>query len=44
MVANVTLEMIVEVNDLVLTNHRIIVDEIHQLLGICMGITHTILH
>ncbi|GFT97582.1 histone-lysine N-methyltransferase SETMAR [Trichonephila clavipes] len=40
----ITPEMIAEVNDLVLDNRRITVDEIHQLLGISVGITHTILH
>ncbi|GFR22117.1 HTH_48 domain-containing protein [Trichonephila clavata] len=40
----ITLEMIVEVNTLVLDNCRIIVVEIHRLLGISVGTIHTIMH
>ncbi|GFV51324.1 uncharacterized protein TNCV_3615221 [Trichonephila clavipes] len=40
----ITLEMIAEVNALVLDNHRITIDEIHRLLGISVGTTHTIMH
>ncbi|GFV51766.1 uncharacterized protein TNCV_1321221 [Trichonephila clavipes] len=40
----ITPEMIEEVNTLVLENSRITMDEIHRLLGISMGTTHTIMH
>ncbi|GBM30484.1 hypothetical protein AVEN_237707-1 [Araneus ventricosus] len=36
--------MIAEVHDLVMNNHRVTVDEIHRLLGISVGTTHTIMH
>ncbi|GFU28880.1 uncharacterized protein TNCV_470151 [Trichonephila clavipes] len=37
-------EIIAEVNALVLDNRRITMDEIHRLLGIREGTTHTIMH
>ncbi|GFR29026.1 histone-lysine N-methyltransferase SETMAR [Trichonephila clavata] len=40
----ITLEIIAEVNTLVLDNRRVNVDEIHWLLGISVGTTHTIMH
>ncbi|GBN75236.1 Histone-lysine N-methyltransferase SETMAR [Araneus ventricosus] len=40
----ITPEMIAEVHDLVLNNRRVTVDEIHRLLGISVGTTHTIMH
>ncbi|GFY07315.1 histone-lysine N-methyltransferase SETMAR [Trichonephila clavipes] len=40
----ITPEMVAEGNTLVLNNRRITVDEIHQLLGISVGITHTIMN
>ncbi|GFV70458.1 uncharacterized protein TNCV_4798771 [Trichonephila clavipes] len=40
----ITPEMIAEVNVLVLDNHRTTLDEIHRLLGISVGTTHTIMH
>ncbi|GFR33516.1 uncharacterized protein TNCT_309461 [Trichonephila clavata] len=40
----ITPKMIARLNALVLENHRIIVNEIHQLLGISMGTTLTIMH
>ncbi|PSN46055.1 hypothetical protein C0J52_07677, partial [Blattella germanica] len=40
----ITPEMSAKVSALVLHNHRITVDEIHRLLGISVGTTHTIMH
>ncbi|GFS47812.1 uncharacterized protein TNCV_3598201 [Trichonephila clavipes] len=40
----ITPEMIAEVKALVLDNHRITMDEIHRLLVISVGTTHTIMH
>ncbi|GBM24493.1 hypothetical protein AVEN_254010-1 [Araneus ventricosus] len=40
----ITPEMTAEVHDLVLNNRRVTVDEIHRLLGISVGTTHTIMH
>ncbi|GBL78369.1 hypothetical protein AVEN_42889-1 [Araneus ventricosus] len=40
----ITAEMIAEVHDLVLNNHRVTVHEIHRLLGISVGTTRTIMH
>ncbi|GFU02754.1 histone-lysine N-methyltransferase SETMAR [Trichonephila clavipes] len=40
----ITTEMIAEVNALDLVNRRITMDEIHPLLGIRVGFTHTIMH
>ncbi|GBM35561.1 hypothetical protein AVEN_106780-1 [Araneus ventricosus] len=40
----ITPEMIAQVHDLVLNNRRVTVDEIHRLLGISVGTTHTIMH
>ncbi|GBO11356.1 hypothetical protein AVEN_111355-1 [Araneus ventricosus] len=40
----ITPEMIAEVHDLVLNNRRVTMDEIHRLLGISVGTTHTIMH
>ncbi|GBL96877.1 hypothetical protein AVEN_173081-1 [Araneus ventricosus] len=40
----ITPEIIAEVHDLVLNNRGVTVDEIHRLLGISVGTTHTIMH